>query len=63
MRVESSAVKRLTCFLCADSEFLTSLALAYCIVGVHADTVDRCRMKIHYVGLVVGWRDISGGML
>lgn len=53
----------LTCFLCADGEFFTSLALAYGIVGVHADAVDRSRVEVHYVGLIVGGGDISSRML
>lgn len=61
--VQSSAAKILTCFLCADGEFLTGLALAYSIVGVHADAVDGGRVKVHYVGLVVGGGDVSSGML
>lgn len=53
----------LTCFLCTDGEFLTGLALAYGVVGVHADAVDRGRVKVHYVGLIVGRGDISSRVL
>lgn len=60
--VKSSAVKILTCFLCANGEFFTGLAFAYSIVGVHADAIDRGRVKVHYVGLIVGGGNITSGM-
>lgn len=49
---------RLTRFLRADGEFFAGLALAYNVVGVHADAVDRGRVKVHNVGLVVGGGDV-----
>lgn len=61
--VKSSAIKIHTCFLCADGEFLTGLTLAYRVVGVHADAVDRGRVKVYYVGLIVCGGDVSCGML
>lgn len=59
----SSSVKILTRFFCADGELLAGLALAYRVVGIHADAVDRGGVKIHYVGLIVGGRDVPSGML
>ena len=56
-------VEILTCFLRADGEFLTGLALAYRVVGVHADAVDGGRVKVYDVGLIVGGRNISSGVL
>ncbi len=53
----------LTRFLCADGEFLAGLTLAYGVVGVHADAVDRRGVKVHNVGLIVGGGDVSSGML
>lgn len=53
----------LTCFLCANCEFLTGLTLAYSIVGVHADAVNGGRVKVHDVGLIVCGRDVTSGML
>lgn len=52
----------LTGFLCADGELLTGLALANRIVGVHANAVDGGRVKVHYVGLIVGGGDVSSGV-
>lgn len=51
-----------TCFLCADGKFFTGLALPYGIVGEHADAVDRCRMEVNNVGLVVGGGDVASGV-
>lgn len=62
-RNKCDAVKILTCFLCANGEFLTGLAFAYRIVGVHADAVDRGGVQVHYVRLIVGGGDVSSGML
>lgn len=61
--VNSSVVKTLTCFFCADGEFLTGLAFSYSIVRVHADAVDGGRVEVHYVGLIVSGGDVSSGML
>lgn len=61
--VKSSAVKILTCFLGANGELLTGLTLAYSVVGVHADAVDRGRVKVYYVGLIVGGGNITSGVL
>lgn len=52
-------VKLHTCFLCADGKFFTGLALPYGIVGEHADAVDRRRVEVNYVGLVVGGGDVA----
>lgn len=60
---KSSAAEILTCFFCADGELLTGFALAYGVVGVHADAVDGGRVKVHYVGLIVSGGDVSSGML
>lgn len=53
----------LTSFLGADGKLLTGLALAYGVVGIHADAVDGGRVKIHNVGLIVSGGNVSGGML
>lgn len=49
---------RLTRFLRADGEFFAGLALAYHVVGVHADAVDGCGVKVHDVCLVVRGGDV-----
>lgn len=54
---------RLTRFLRADGEFFAGLALAYDVVGVHADAVDGGRVEVHNVGLVVGGGDVSRRVL
>lgn len=55
-------VKLRTCFLCADGQLFTGLALPYGIVGEHADAVDRGGVEVHYVGLVVGGGDVASRM-
>lgn len=60
---KSRAERRLTRFLCANGEFFTGLALAYGIVRIHADAVDRGGVKVHNVCLVVGGGDVSSRML
>lgn len=57
------AESRLTGLLCANGELFAGLALAYNIVGVHADAVDGGGVKVHDVGLVVGGGDVSRGVL
>lgn len=49
-----------TCFLGADCELFAGQAAANFIVRVHADAVDAGWVKLHDVGLIVGWRDVSG---
>lgn len=60
---KSCAERRLTRFLCANGEFFTGLTLAYGIVRIHADAVDRGGVKVHNVCLVVGGGDVSSRML
>lgn len=53
---------RRTCFLCADGELFAGLTASNLVVGVHANAVHGRRVELHYVGLVVGGRDLTGGM-
>lgn len=53
---------RHTCFLCADGQLFAGLTASNLVVGVHANAVHRCRVELHYVGLVVGGWDLTGGM-
>lgn len=53
-------VKLRTRFLSADGQFFTGLALPYGVVGEHADAVDRRRVEVNDVGLVVGGGDVAG---
>lgn len=53
----------LTSLLGADGELLAWLAATDLVEGVHADTVHRCRVQVHNVGLVDGGRDVASGLL
>lgn len=55
-------VGRRTGFLCADGQLFACLTASNLVVGIHANAVHGCRVELHYVGLVVGGRDLTGGM-
>lgn len=52
----------LTCFFGADRQLLAGEAAADLVVGIHADAINTRRMQLHDVGLVVGGRDVPGGV-
>lgn len=53
----------LTCFLCADSELFAGLTTADFVVWIHTNAIDRSRMQLHYVGLVIGRGNFACSML
>lgn len=55
-------VGRRTGFLCADGQLFACLTASNLVVGIHANAVHGCRVELHYVGLVVCGRDLTGGM-